>query len=50
MVKRRDFIRTAGLTGMAVTLGGPGLVSNPVNPTLKNQDILKNLEDLTEQD
>ena len=50
MAKRRDFIKTAGAGGLALSLGGPKLFSNPIRQNNFNEDLLKNLQDLTDQD
>ncbi len=50
MVKRRDFIKTAGITGMALSWGGSSLISKPLEQNIFNKDILKDLQELNDED
>src|SRR5210317_2179466 len=50
MVKRRDFIKTAGATGLALSWGGSNLISNTISQDYPNEDLLKDLQELDDQD
>ena len=50
MVKRRDFIKTAGVSGLALSWGGSGLIANPFPQRNINEDLLKDLQKLSDQD